>query len=66
MLLTKKHTVKNYNTNSNAPYDYPNFIHPITLTITKNKIEHNIMLDNSNNKKTIITNRVKNIRYNLY
>ena len=65
LLLADGHVVRDCGTNSDAPCDYPDFIRPVALAITRFEFERGIVLGGSGNGEAIVANRVKGVRCGL-
>lgn len=62
MLLAAGHTVRDCGTASDAPCDYPDFIRPVALAVSRGEVERGIVLGGSGNGEAIVANRVPGIR----
>lgn len=56
------HEVVDFGTNSDAPVDYPRYIHPVAEAVAKAEVERGIVLGGSGNGEAITANRVKGVR----
>ena len=59
------HTVHDFGTHSEEPVDYPNFIRPVALAVSKGEFERGIVLGGSGNGEAIVANRVPGVRCTL-
>ena len=61
-LKEKGHQVKDFGTHSDAPVDYPLFIRPVALAVSKGEFDRGIVLGGSGNGEAMVANRIKGIR----
>jgi ribose 5-phosphate isomerase B len=64
-LLADGHTVRDMGTDSEAPVDYPDFIRPVALAVSRGEYERGIVLGGSGNGEAIVANRVRGVRCGL-
>ncbi len=64
-LLAKGHEVQDFGTHSTEPVDYPQFIRPVALAVSRGECERGIVLGGSGNGEAIVANRVPGIRCGL-
>lgn len=62
LLLGLGHEVKDFGTFSNAPVDYPLFIHPAAETVARGECDRGIVLGGSGNGEAIVANKVRGVR----
>ena len=56
------HEVQDFGTDSEAPVDYPLFIHPAALAVSSGVVERGIVLGGSGNGEAIAANKVRGVR----
>jgi len=56
------HQVKNFGTNSNESVDYPDFIHPVSLSVSNNEADLGIIICGSGNGASMTANKHQNVR----
>jgi ribose 5-phosphate isomerase B len=56
------HAVTDFGTHSEEPVDYPLFIRPVALAVSRGECERGIVLGGSGNGEAIVANRVKGVR----
>jgi ribose 5-phosphate isomerase B len=61
-LISLRHDVKDFGTDSEEPVDYPLFIRPVAEAVARGECERGIVLGGSGNGEAIVANRVKGIR----
>ncbi len=61
-LLEREHEVVDYGTESTDPVDYPLFIRPVALDVSRGELDRGIVLGGSGNGEAIAANRVPGIR----
>jgi len=61
-LLSQGHEIKDFNTFNNKSVDYPDFAHPVSSFIKANPGSKDILICESNNNVTIVTNKHTDIR----
>jgi ribose 5-phosphate isomerase B len=64
-LLEQGHDVQDFGTDSPQPVDYPTFIRPVALAVSRGDAERGIVLGGSGNGEAIAANRVPGIRCTL-
>jgi ribose 5-phosphate isomerase B len=64
-LIEQGHDVHDFGTNSTEPVDYPRFIRPVALAVSRGEYERGIVLGGSGNGEAIAANRVPGIRCSL-
>ena len=61
-LIAQGHEVQDFGTHSAEPVDYPLFIRPVALAVSRGECERGIVLGGSGNGEAIVANRVSGIR----
>jgi len=61
-LVAQGHEVQDFGTNSTEPVDYPLFIRPVALAVSRGEFERGIVLGGSGNGEAIVANRVAGVR----
>jgi len=61
-LAAEGHAVRDFGTDSEAPVDYPLFIHPVAAAVAAGEVERGIVLGGSGNGEAIVANRVRGVR----
>ncbi len=61
-LEEKGHQVNDFGTHSEAPVDYPLFIRPVALAVSKDECDRGIVLGGSGNGEAMAANRINGIR----
>src|SRR4029078_9787885 len=56
------HDVRDLGTNSTEAVDYPLFIRPVALAVSRGEVERGIVLGGSGNGEAIVANRVPGVR----
>lgn len=56
------HEVADYGTDSEAPVDYPIYVHPVAEAVARGEFERGIVLGGSGNGEAIAANRIKGVR----
>jgi ribose 5-phosphate isomerase B len=64
-LASQGHEVRDFGTYSTEPVDYPLFIRPVALAVSRGECERGIVLGGSGNGEAIVANRVKGVRCGL-
>jgi ribose 5-phosphate isomerase B len=64
-LIEQGHDVHDFGTHSTEPVDYPVFIRPVALAVSRGEFERGIVLGGSGNGEAIVANRVPGIRCGL-
>jgi ribose 5-phosphate isomerase B len=64
-LVSQGHEVHDFGTYSTEPVDYPLFIRPVALAVSRGECERGIVLGGSGNGEAIVANRVVGIRCGL-
>ena len=64
-LLAQGHDVQDFGTHSRDPVDYPLFIRPAALAVSRGEAERGIVLGGSGNGEAIVANRVPGVRCTL-
>jgi ribose 5-phosphate isomerase B len=59
------HEVKDFGTNSEDPVDYPVFIRPVALAVSRGEADLGVVLGGSGNGEAMAANRVKGVRCGL-
>ena len=62
VLENEGHQVKNFGTDSNDSVDYPDFIHPVALSVSNNKVDLGIIICGSGNGASMTANKYQNVR----
>ena len=62
VLENEGHQVKNFGTDSNDSVDYPDFIHPVALSVSNNKVDFGIIICGSGNGASMTANKYQNVR----
>src|SRR5688572_13735155 len=65
LLQSLRHEVHDFGTNSDASVDYPVYIRPAAEAVGQNECEQGIVLGDSGNGETIVTNKMRDIRCTL-
>ena len=61
MLENEGFQVKNFGTNSNDSVDYPDFIHPVALSVSNNEVDLGIIICGSGNGASMTANKHQNV-----
>jgi ribose 5-phosphate isomerase B len=61
----KDHQVQDFGTHSTEPVDYPLFIRPVALAVSRGECERGIVLGGSGNGEAMVANRVRGVRCSL-
>jgi ribose 5-phosphate isomerase B len=61
-LKNKGHQVQDFGTDSNKAADYPDFVKPASISVSKGECDGGIVLGGSGNGEAIAANKVKGIR----
>jgi ribose 5-phosphate isomerase B len=61
-LAEKGHDVQDFGTYSSEPVDYPLFIRPVAVAVSRGQCERGIVLGGSGNGEAIAANRVSGVR----
>ena len=64
-LSEQGHEVRDFGTHSTEPVDYPTFIRPVALAVSRGEVERGIVLGGSGNGEAIAANRVPGVRCTL-
>ena len=64
-LAAEGHTVQDFGTYSDEPCDYPDFVRPVALAVSRGEFERGIVLGGSGNGEAIVANRVRGVRCGL-
>lgn len=56
------HQVTDFGTSSEEPVDYPLFIRPVALSVTRGDVDRGIVLGGSGNGEAMVANRIEGIR----
>jgi ribose 5-phosphate isomerase B len=64
-LIAQGHDVHDCGTHSAEPVDYPLFIRPVALAVSRGECERGIVLGGSGNGEAIVANRVPGVRCTL-
>jgi ribose 5-phosphate isomerase B len=64
-LVSRGHEVFDFGTHSTEPVDYPLFIRPVALAVSRGECERGIVLGGSGNGEAIVANRVAGVRCGL-
>jgi ribose 5-phosphate isomerase B len=56
------HQVEDFGTSSEAPVDYPDFVHPAAAAVSEGRCERGIVLGGSGNGEAITANRHRGVR----
>jgi len=62
LLASLGHEVHDFGTDSEAAVDYPLFIRPVALAVSRGEAERGIVLGGSGNGEAIVANRVHSVR----
>jgi len=62
LLASLGHEVHDFGTDSEAAVDYPLFIRPVALAVSRGEAERGIVLGGSGNGEAIVANRVHGVR----
>ena len=61
-LTGQGHEVQDFGTHSDDSVDYPLFIHPVAVAVSRKEVERGIVLGGSGNGEAITANRVRGVR----
>jgi ribose 5-phosphate isomerase B len=61
-LARQGHQVEDFGTSSEAPVDYPDFVHPAAAAVSEGRCERGIVLGGSGNGEAITANRHRGVR----
>lgn len=61
-LAAQGHDVQDFGTYSTEPVDYPLFIRPVALAVSRGQCDRGIVLGGSGNGEAIVANRVSGVR----
>jgi ribose 5-phosphate isomerase B len=61
-LAAQGYDVQDFGTYSNEPVDYPLFIRPVAVAVSRGQFERGIVLGGSGNGEAIVANRVSGVR----
>lgn len=61
-LIEHNHEVHDFGTHSTDPVDYPDFIRPAALAVSRGEYERGIVLGGSGNGEAMVANRIRGIR----
>ena len=61
-LASQGHEVRDFGTHSTEPADYPVFVRPVALAVSRGEVERGIVLGGSGNGEAIVANRVSGVR----
>lgn len=61
-LASTGHDVQDFGTYSTEPVDYPLFIRPVAVAVSRGQCERGIVLGGSGNGEAIVANRVSGVR----
>jgi len=64
-LTAEGHEVQDFGTYSSEPVDYPLFIRPVAVAVSRGQFERGIVLGGSGNGEAIVANRVSGVRCTL-
>jgi ribose 5-phosphate isomerase B len=64
-LAEQGHDAQDYGTYSTDPVDYPLFIRPVAVAVSRGQFERGIVLGGSGNGEAIVANRVSGVRCTL-
>jgi ribose 5-phosphate isomerase B len=64
-LLDMGHDVRDFGAPSAEPVDYPTFIRPVALAVSRGEVDRGIVLGGSGNGEAIAANRVRGVRCTL-
>jgi ribose 5-phosphate isomerase B len=64
-LAAQGHDVLDFGTYSSEPVDYPLFIRPVAVAVSRGEFERGIVLGGSGNAEAIVANRVSGVRCTL-
>jgi ribose 5-phosphate isomerase B len=64
-LAAQGHDVQDFGAYSNEPVDYPLFIRPVAVAVSRGQFERGIVLGGSGNGEAIVANRVSGVRCTL-
>jgi ribose 5-phosphate isomerase B len=64
-LLDLGHDVHDFGTSSPEPVDYPTFIRPVAVAVSRGEAERGVVLGGSGNGEAIAANRVRGVRCTL-
>src|SRR5262252_6555557 len=59
------HNLTDFGTHSEEPVDYPLFIRPVALAVSRGEFERGVVLGGSGNGEAIVANRVPGVRCGL-
>jgi ribose 5-phosphate isomerase B len=61
-MVAQGHEVRDFGTHSTEPVDYPIYIRPVALAVSRGECERGIVLGGSGNGEAIVANRVAGVR----
>lgn len=61
-LIANGHEVQDMGTNSTESVDYPDFVHPVSKLVNKDKVDKGILICGSGNGVSMTANKYKNVR----
>lgn len=64
-LRRRGHTVIDYGTDSDTPVDYPSYIFPVALAVSRRRVPRGIVLGGSGNGEAMAANRIRGVRCSL-
>jgi ribose 5-phosphate isomerase B len=64
-LAERGHDVRDFGAQSTEPVDYPTFIRPVALAVSRGEVDRGIVLGGSGNGEAIVANRVPGVRCTL-
>ena len=64
-LCERGHEVRDFGAHSTEPVDYPTFIRPVALAVSRGEADRGIVLGGSGNGEAITANRVPGVRCTL-
>ena len=64
-LRAQDHEVQDFGTHSTEPVDYPLFIRPVAIVVSRVECERGIVLGGSGNGEAMVANRVTGVRCSL-
>jgi ribose 5-phosphate isomerase B len=64
-LAERGHEVTDFGAPSTEPVDYPQFIRPVALAVSRGEFERGIVLGGSGNGEAMVANRVPGVRCSL-
>jgi ribose 5-phosphate isomerase B len=59
------HGVQDFGAHSTEPVDYPTFIRPVALAVSRGEVDRGIVLGGSGNGEAIVANRLPGVRCTL-